>query len=188
MLQSKACVLQITIETNKAPVNLVELFGEVNCEAQGGQPACIGLSFYSGETVTVLAAKNSHPLAILAIGDADLQTTKALELADYQLSTATKLLLLLVRLWCPSLTDKGAAVLESCLSPVVNHGDDVGWEETVDASVTLLLRTCLAKSAKEQSVGASNLKLPSDTTKLKKHIALLLDRLSKGGNLSLSQD
>ena len=41
-------------------MNLVELFGEVNCEAQGGQPACIGLSFYSGETITVLAAKNSR--------------------------------------------------------------------------------------------------------------------------------
>ena len=55
----------------------------------------------------------------------DLQTTKALEEADHALSTATKLLLLLVKLWCPALDDKQSAVLQSCLTPDVNSADDV---------------------------------------------------------------
>ena len=53
----------------------------------------------------------------------------------------------------------------------------------VDASITHLLRTCLAKSVKDQTVNPSPLILLKDTTKLKKHIALLIDRLSKGSKL-----
>ena len=66
-----------------------------------------------------------HALQILAIADADLQTTKALEVADHTLSTATKLLLTLVKLWCPNMDEKQAAVLQSCLTPDVNSADDV---------------------------------------------------------------
>jgi hypothetical protein len=58
-----------------------------------------------------------------------------------------------------------------------------GWEETVDASVTHLLRTTLAKSAKDQTLNPQPLKLPEDTSKVKKHIALLCDKLSKGARL-----
>ena len=64
-------------------------------------------------------------MQILAIADADLQTTKALEVADHALSTATKLLLVLVKLWCPHIDEKQAAVLQSCLTPDVNSADDV---------------------------------------------------------------
>ena len=53
----------------------------------------------------------------------------------------------------------------------------------VDASITHLLRTCLAKAAKDQTVNPSPLSLLKDTQKLKKHIALLCDRLSKGAKL-----
>lgn len=288
----KTATHKITIETNKPVVNLLDLFSELNCEAEGGQNSCIAFKCVSGEIVTVLAAKNSQkyrvqsdsfvamfivikqflvklrrhfdkiggaqPLSItfpgpiplqeyfdiidsryelrvqqrnyremlsqraqqfravqrrlltrfkdktptplqnmdtllegtyqqiLAIADADLQTTKALEVADHALSTATKLLLVLVKLWCPHIDEKQAAVLQSCLTPDVNSADDVGWEETVDASITMLLRTCLAKTSKEQSVAATLLKLPTDTTKLKKHVALLLERLNKGGTLSVN--
>ena len=58
-----------------------------------------------------------------------------------------------------------------------------GWEEMVDAAITHLLRTCLAKSAKDQTVNPNPLGMLKDTTKLKKHIALLCDRLSKGARL-----
>ena len=53
----------------------------------------------------------------------------------------------------------------------------------MDASVTHLLRTVLAKSAKDQTLNPSPLKLPEDTSKVKKHIALLCDKLSKGARL-----
>jgi Bardet-Biedl syndrome 9 protein len=41
----------------------------------------------------------------------------------------------------------------------------------------------MAKSAKDQTVNPSPLSLLKDTTKLKKHIALLCDRLGKGAQL-----
>lgn len=56
-----------------------------------------------------------------------------------------------------------------------------GWEEQVDAAVTHLLRTTLSKSSKEQAVPPnSSLEMPAECQKLKKHIALLCDRISKG--------
>ena len=58
-----------------------------------------------------------------------------------------------------------------------------GWEEMVDAAITHLLRTCLSKTAKDQTVNPSPLSVPKDTSKLKKHISLLCDRLSKGAKL-----
>ena len=53
-------IFQITIETNKAVVNLLDLFSELNCEAEGGQSSCIAFKSLSSEVVTVLAAKNSR--------------------------------------------------------------------------------------------------------------------------------
>ena len=53
----------------------------------------------------------------------------------------------------------------------------------VDASITHLLRTCLAKSSKDTTVNPPPFQMLKDTTKLKKHIALLCDRLSKGASL-----
>ena len=53
----------------------------------------------------------------------------------------------------------------------------------MDASITHLLRTCLSKSTKDQTVNPSPLTLMKDSQKIKKHIALLCDRLSKGAKL-----
>ena len=51
----------------------------------------------------------------------------------------------------------------------------------MDAAVTHLLRTTLAKSSKEQAVPpSSSLEMPTECQKLKKHIALLCDRICKG--------
>ena len=58
-----------------------------------------------------------------------------------------------------------------------------GWQEMTDAAVTHLLRTVLAKSAKDAAVNPSPLTIPTDTGKVKKHIALLCDRLGKGARL-----
>lgn len=64
-----------------------------------------------------------------------------------------------------------------------------GWEETVDAAVAHLLKTCLSKSSKEQALNlSSQLNIPKDTSRLKKHITLLCDRLAKGGRLCVSAD
>ncbi|CAG5132841.1 unnamed protein product [Candidula unifasciata] len=81
------------------------------------------------------------------------------------------------------MTDEEVKILNSTLSPVVNSSDDQGWEESVDAAMTLLLRTVLAKSGKEGPVNPSPLTLPEDTSKVKKHIAMFCDRIGKGARL-----
>ncbi|XP_077158702.1 protein PTHB1 isoform X2 [Paroedura picta] len=64
-----------------------------------------------------------------------------------------------------------------------------GWEESVDASVSYLLKTCLSKISKEHGLIVPNqLSIPKDTNRLKKHITLLYDRLAKGGHMSLDTD
>ncbi|KAG7251241.1 hypothetical protein CRUP_031888 [Coryphaenoides rupestris] len=59
-----------------------------------------------------------------------------------------------------------------------------GWEESCDAAISHLLRSCLSRSPKEQAGAAlaaqgaaPALGLPADTGRLKKHITLLCDRL-----------
>lgn len=59
----------------------------------------------------------------------------------------------------------------------------------MDAAIAYLLKTCLSKSSKEQALNlSSQLNIPKDTSRLKKHITLLCDRLAKGGRLCVSTD
>jgi hypothetical protein len=59
-----------------------------------------------------------------------------------------------------------------------------GWEEMVDASVTHLLRTRLSKNAKDVTLNPMPLSSLKDVQNVKKHIAMMCDRLSKGAKLS----
>lgn len=68
-----------------------------------------------------------------------------------------------------------------------------GWEESCDAAVSHLLRSCLSRSPKDQATslaqtGGPVLGLPQDTARLKKHITLLCDRIGKGGRLTLASE
>lgn len=80
------------------------------------------------------------------------------------------------------------------LSAVLNRAPSPqGWEESCDAAVSHLLRTCLSRSPKDQAttlaqVGGPVLGLPRDTARLKKHITLLCDRIAKGGRLTLASE
>lgn len=55
-------------------------------------------------------------------------------------------------------------------------------------AMTQLLRTCLARSAKESAAQVAPVAQLADTVKLKKHISLVLERLSKGGQLAAPWD
>jgi PTHB1-like protein involved in ciliary biogenesis len=50
----------------------------------------------------------------------------------------------------------------AALVPTVDIGVDEGWEERADAALTHLLRTTLAKNAKEASTVPSSLTFPKD--------------------------
>jgi hypothetical protein len=54
--------------------------------------------------------------------------------------------------------------------------------------MTHLLRTSLAKTAKDTAGVPPPLSMPPDTAKLKKHITYVCDRLSKGSLLLRSKD
>ena len=97
-----------------------------------------------------------------------------------RLSASTRLLLLLLRLRF-RLDADDAEILEAHLTPVVDEAQDQGWQERVDVALTQLLRTTLSKSGKESASASAPqaLACPSDATKLKKHISLVVDRLSK---------
>ena len=59
-----------------------------------------------------------------------------------------------------------------------------GYEETMDASMTYLLKTCLAKTKKNSVVlNMSTLEMPGSVDGLKKHVAMVVDRLEKGGRV-----
>ena len=56
-----------------------------------------------------------------------------------------------------------------------------GWQESTDAALTFLLRTSLAKAGKEnQGATPITLELGKDTTRIKKHISSVIDRVTKG--------
>uniref|UniRef100_A0A7S1IUQ3 PTHB1 N-terminal domain-containing protein n=2 Tax=Eutreptiella gymnastica TaxID=73025 RepID=A0A7S1IUQ3_9EUGL len=100
------------------------------------------------------------------------------------LTCATHLMLFLIR-YRFQLKKEDFKVLSHCLSPVVVDSQTQGWEECTDAAMTHLLRTCLAKNPRESGSLPQPLAVPNDINKLKKHIALVCDRLAKGGTLRM---
>eukprot|EP00998_Keelungia_sp_KM082_P012888 NODE_92_length_2703_cov_43.368401_g88_i0.p1 GENE.NODE_92_length_2703_cov_43.368401_g88_i0~~NODE_92_length_2703_cov_43.368401_g88_i0.p1 ORF type:complete len:885 (+),score=212.26 NODE_92_length_2703_cov_43.368401_g88_i0:82-2655(+) len=109
---------------------------------------------------------------------------QALAAASNVLTCATNLMLLLIR-YRFQMKKEDFKVLQHYLSPVVVDSQTQGWEECTDAAMTHLLRTCLAKNVKESSSMPQPLQVPNDINKLKKHIALVCDRLAKGGSLRM---
>ncbi|NXD87958.1 PTHB1 protein, partial [Halcyon senegalensis] len=125
---------------------------------------------------------------VIALADAAEENQTNMFQAFTKLKSATHLVILLIGLWQKLSTDQ-VAILEATLLPLAEDTQDLGWEETVDAAVSYLLRTCLSKSSKEQALTiSSQLCMPKDTSRLKKNITLFCDRLAKGGRLSLSTD
>eukprot|EP00357_Protocruzia_adherens_P011183 CAMPEP_0115013974 /NCGR_PEP_ID=MMETSP0216-20121206/25762_1 /TAXON_ID=223996 /ORGANISM="Protocruzia adherens, Strain Boccale" /LENGTH=822 /DNA_ID=CAMNT_0002383545 /DNA_START=48 /DNA_END=2516 /DNA_ORIENTATION=+ len=107
-----------------------------------------------------------------------------MKMISSRLSLSIELILLLLELRV-SLTDEGAEILRNCLSPVIDDDSETGWEEITDASMTHLLRTCLAKNQRENATTTSTLKIPANTENLKKHITIVCDRLSNGYKIAL---
>lgn len=99
-----------------------------------------------------------------------------------RLSSSVRLMLLLMK-YRFNLDEKNYEVLESHLTPIIDDTPEQGWEERVDAAMTHLLRTSLAKNAKESASVAQPLAAMVDTNKLKKHITIVCDRLEKGASL-----
>ncbi|NWZ59232.1 PTHB1 protein, partial [Haliaeetus albicilla] len=125
---------------------------------------------------------------VIALADAAEENQANIFQAFTKLKSATHLVIMLISLWQKLSTDQ-VAILEATFLPLAEDTQELGWEETVDAAISYLLRTCLSKSSKEQALTlSSQLCMPKDTSRLKKNITLFCDRLAKGGRLSLSID
>ncbi|XP_027748003.1 protein PTHB1 isoform X2 [Empidonax traillii] len=125
---------------------------------------------------------------VIALADAAEENQANMFQAFTKLKSATHLVIMLISLWQKLSTDQ-VAILEATFLPLAEDTQELGWEETVDAAVSYLLRTCLSKSSKEQALTlSSQLCMPKDTSRLKKNITLFCDRLAKGGRLSFSTD
>lgn len=112
---------------------------------------------------------------------------RALRTISCHLSAATELVLLLIRFRF-ELDDDNFRVLRLHLSPELCDTVDQGWEEQVDASLIHLLRTSLARNAKDRSALPPPMKMPQDTMKLKKRITNVVDRLANGGRITGEPD
>ena len=99
------------------------------------------------------------------------------------LAGSCQLILLLMRFKF-DLSPESFDVLKCYLSPEVPHKLDQGWEELTETALTFLLRTALAKHAKETVTMTQPIAPLEGTSKLKKHIALVCERLSKGVQLA----
>ncbi|XP_068405392.1 protein PTHB1 isoform X4 [Eschrichtius robustus] len=129
-----------------------------------------------------------HHFEVIALADAVEENQDNLFQSFTRLKSATHLVILLIGLWQKLSADQ-IAILEAAFLPLQQDTQELGWEETVDAAISHLLKTCLSKSSKEQALNlSSQLSIPKDTSRLKKHITLLCDRLAKGGRLCLSTD
>ncbi|NXL47243.1 PTHB1 protein, partial [Podilymbus podiceps] len=125
---------------------------------------------------------------VIALADAAEENQANMFQAFTKLKSATHLVIMLISLWQKLSADQ-VAILEATFLPLAEDTQELGWEETVDAAISYLLRTCLSKSSKEQALTlSSQLCMPKDTSRLKKNITLFCDRLAKGGRLSLSTD
>jgi len=108
---------------------------------------------------------------------------RALRQVSCHLSAATELVLLLVRFRF-ELDEENFRVLRLHLSPEIFDTVEQGWEEQVDASLIHLLRTSLARNAKDRAALPPPMKVPQDTLKLKKRITNVVDRLANGGRIT----
>ncbi|XP_059194305.1 protein PTHB1 [Centropristis striata] len=129
---------------------------------------------------------------VMALAEAAEENRAQLEEAFVRLRSATHLLVLLLSLW-QGLTPDQTAILEATLLPLLQDTPQLGWEESCDAAVSHLLRSCLSRSPKDQATslaqtGGPVLGLPRDTARLKKHITLMCDRIGKGGRLTLASE
>ena len=128
--------------------------------------------------------------AVVAEATEAEQREEALRLAHGELAAATRVVVLLIKLKF-QLSDSELAVLEAYLSADEAGGEndvpEQGWEEWTEAATTSLLKTKLAKDKVNAMGGGMGTGQPlpplQDTSKLKKHIAVVCERLARGARL-----
>ena len=119
---------------------------------------------------------------ILILSDSVEDTQSSLLKSSILLQSSARLTALLVSLKCELDPDE-RSMLESHLCPNLVEGNEHGWEETVDASMTYLLKTSLATDGRETVALSATLDTQVDLEGLKRRIQMVVDRLGKGARI-----
>lgn len=122
-------------------------------------------------------------MGLTGLGD-KVETSKAyLRKLSAEMESTSRLMALLAHLKFDT-SPLEHAQLEAYLCPDLQHdGTEQGWEEVVDASLTYILRTSLAKNSKETAMVSTQMEPLDNVDKLTKHIGIVFDRLSKGARI-----
>ncbi|KAF0310643.1 Protein PTHB1 [Amphibalanus amphitrite] len=116
---------------------------------------------------------------LMAQADSLSEEDRRLERSAAQLSCALRLLALLARL-SQTLTPEEADLLTAALCWRRVPSQEQGWHETADCAAGYLHRA-LQQQTGRVAVSGAPLAMPDDTTKLKRHLALLLEKVLKAG-------
>ena len=116
---------------------------------------------------------------LMSQADALSEEDRRLERSAAQLSCALRLLMLLTRL-SQALTADEAELLTAAVSWRPARSQEQGWHETADCAAGYLHRAVQQLEGRV-AVSAAPLAMPQETTKLKRHLALLLEKVLKAG-------
>jgi Bardet-Biedl syndrome 9 protein len=111
------------------------------------------------------------------------EAQRTLVVVSSHLSAATELIILLIK-YRFDMDESNTEVLRNHFCSVVEDSQEQGWEEQTDAALQNLLKTSLARNAKERNMIVGQMKMQHDTTRLKKRITNVIDRLAGGARLA----
>jgi hypothetical protein len=115
------------------------------------------------------------------------EAQKTLVVVSSHLSAATELIILLIK-YRFDMDEANTEILRNHFCSEGEDSQDQGWEEQTDAALQNLLKTSLARNAKERNMIVSQMKIQHDTTRLKKRITNVIDRLAGGARLTDAGD
>jgi len=120
---------------------------------------------------------------VLFLADRLKEANHVLVILESRVAAGSQALLLLMRLKF-HLGPDDLEVLQNVFNPRNSRNFEQGWEEALDNALLYLLKTTLTKDPKDMQVSAmTKLTLPADTSKLKKHITQVCEKIHKGFRL-----
>lgn len=120
-------------------------------------PSVLSCCVHAPRCTVICTKAISYPASALTVGDMVQGSQTRLKKLSGDLSCLSRIMALVATLKC-GLSDPERVLLESYLCPDpqggggAGGGSDQGCEEAMDASLTYLLKTSLAKNAKENAI------------------------------------
>jgi len=130
---------------------------------------------------------------LIRLADLTQEAQRHLHIREVNMGCIIKLLVQLTGMRL-GMTNNDRTLLEAYLCPDLPHGpggcsdglDGTGWEETVELSLTFLLKTALSKNPKSTTkANTSAVEMPENIDTLKQRINLVFVKLDEGKTMTL---